>query len=204
MEGEAELTSWEESSLVIDRLCDQARGQNTAVTCFYFDWAAGKDQSPTWMLGSLLKQMVSRMEMIPEEISRAFEEDKKVIGGRGPQLVDIVKMLQLAASLQPTFICVDGLDECSGAQLVRIIDSLKQILDKSPATRIFLSGRFHIKAQVETALVGQVVNVSIAPTESDVTRYIRAKLREDETPDAMDEILQADILAKVPPRISQM
>jgi len=43
MEGEAELTSWEDSPLVIDRLCDQAKGQNTAVTCFYFDWAAGKD-----------------------------------------------------------------------------------------------------------------------------------------------------------------
>ena len=189
---------------MIDRLCDQAKGQNTAVTCFYFDWAAGKDQSAIRMLGSLLKQMVSRMEMIPEEILRAFEEEKKVIGGRGPQLVDIVKMLQLAVSLQPTFMCVDGLDECSGAQVVRIIDSLKQILDKSPATRIFLSGRFHIKAQVERALVGQVVSVSVAPTESDVTGYIRARLREDETPDAMDEILEADILAKVPHWISQM
>jgi len=189
---------------VIDRLCDQARGQNTAVTCFYLDWAAGKDQSATRMLGSLLKQMVSRMEVIPEEISRAFEEERKVIGGRGPQLLDIVKMLQLASSLQPTFMCVDGLDECSGVQLVRVLNSLKQILDKSPSTRIFLSGRFHIKPEVERALVGQVVSVSVAPTESDVTGYIRARLREDETPDAMDEILEANILAKVPQRISQM
>ena len=189
---------------MIDRLCDHARGQNTAVTCFYFDWAAGKDQSATEMLGSLLKQMVSRMEVIPEEISRAFEEEKKVIGGRGPQLVDIVKMLQLTASLQPTFMCVDGLDECSGVQLVRVLNSLKQILDKSPTTRIFLSGRFHIKAQVERALVGQVVSVSIAPTEKDVTGYLRARLRDDETPDAMDEVLEADILAKVPQMVSHM
>jgi len=30
------------SSLVVDRLCDHARGQNTAVTGFYFDFAARK------------------------------------------------------------------------------------------------------------------------------------------------------------------
>ena len=39
-EGEPVLTSWGVSSLVVDRLCDQARGQSTAVACFYFDFAA--------------------------------------------------------------------------------------------------------------------------------------------------------------------
>ena len=34
------LTSLGDSSLVIDSLCDQARGQSVAVTCFYFDFAA--------------------------------------------------------------------------------------------------------------------------------------------------------------------
>ena len=49
------LTSGVVSSLVVDRLCDQAMGQNTAVTCFYFDFAARKEQSVTSMLGSLMK-----------------------------------------------------------------------------------------------------------------------------------------------------
>ena len=49
------LTSRDDSSLVVDRLCSQARGQNTAVTCFYFDFAARKEQSATNMLGSLVK-----------------------------------------------------------------------------------------------------------------------------------------------------
>jgi len=56
------------------------------------------------MLGSLLKQLVSGMEAIPEDIARAFQEEKKVIGGRGPQLTDIVKMLQTITSSQR--ICV--------------------------------------------------------------------------------------------------
>ena len=69
------LTNHNVSSLVADRLCDQARGQNTAVAYFYFDFAARKEQSAASMLGSLLKQIVRGMEVIPEEISRAFREE---------------------------------------------------------------------------------------------------------------------------------
>ena len=112
-ESKAVLTGRDGSSLVVDKLCDQTKGQNTAVACFYFDFAARKEQSATSMLGSLLKQMVSGMERIPEEISKAFQE-QKAIRGCGPLLVDIVKILQYIASSQPTFICIDALDECAG------------------------------------------------------------------------------------------
>ena len=198
------LTSWEHSSLVVDRLGDQARGQNAAVTCFYFDWAPRKEQSATSMLGSLLRQMVSGMERIPEEISRAFKEQRKIIGGRGPRLVDIVGMLEVATSSRPTFMCIDGLDECVGVQLPKVLGSLKQILDNSPVTRIFISGRFHIRGEVERALAGRVVTLSIAPAKGDIIEYLHARLGEDETRDAMNERLEADILEKIPQRISQM
>ena len=88
------LTSHDNSSLVVDRLYDQVRGQNIAVTCFYFDFAARKEQSATSMLGSLVKQIVSGMERIPGGVSRAFQEQKKATNGSGPQLADLVKMLQ--------------------------------------------------------------------------------------------------------------
>jgi len=74
--NEPMLTNHNDSSLVVDRLCNQTRGQNTLVTCFYFDFAARKEQSATNMLGSLLKQMVSGMERIPENISSAFQEQQ--------------------------------------------------------------------------------------------------------------------------------
>ena len=106
------LTSRDISSLVVDRLCDEAAGENTAVTCFYFDFAARKEQSATSMLGSLLKQVVGGLEMIPNEISEAFRGQKKAVGGRGPLLPDIVKMLQAITSSLRTFVCIDALDEC--------------------------------------------------------------------------------------------
>ena len=198
------LTCHHVSSLVVDRLCDRARGQNTTVTCFYFDFAARKEQSATAMLGSLLKQIVSGMEAIPEDISRAFQEQKKAIGGREPQLLDIVKMLQTITSLQPTFVCIDALDECAAVHRVKILDSLKQILEKAPGTRIFITGRPHIRAEMERRLGGHMASVSLCPNKEDIIRYLRVRLDDDETPDAMDGSLITDILEKIPESASKM
>ena len=198
------LTSRGDSSLVVDRLCDRTRGENTAVTCFYFDFAARKEQTVTSMLGSLLRQVISGMERVPEEISRAFREQKKAVSGRKPQLCDIVKMLQLITSSQRIFMVIDALDECTAVQRFRLFDSLKEILEKSPGARIFVTGRPHIRAEIETRLAGRVTSVSVGPARDDIIRFLRVKLSEDETPEAMDENLEADILEKIPGSVSEM
>jgi len=74
------LRSCDASSLVIDRLCDGARG-DAAVACFYFDFAAKKEQSPATILGPLLKQVVTGLEEIPANIVQAFRDQEKAIGG---------------------------------------------------------------------------------------------------------------------------
>ena len=198
------LTSRNVSSLVVDSLCDQARGKNVAVACFYFHFAAQKEQSSTSMLGSLLKQVVTGLGEIPGEIAKAYEDQKKVIGGRAPQLPDIIKMLQTTSSEKHTFICIDALDECAAEYRVKILDSLHQILQKSPGLRIFVTGRPHIQPEIANRLSGRVTTIEIAPRRGDVTRYLRARLSEDTAPDAMDSSLEADILKKIPEDISEV
>lgn len=195
------LTSRNISSLVVDTLCDRARGRNAAVACFYFDYAAQKEQSPTTILGSLLKQVVGGWKRIPQEIVEAFEDQKKVIGGRGLRLHEIVEMLEIASSSQRTFICVDALDECVAAHRVKVLRSLNLILQRSPRTRIFLTGRAHIMGEIERGLAGRVVILSISPKEGDIITYLRARLDEDRNPDAMDAYLEADIIKKIPESI---
>ena len=198
------LTNRDVSSLVIDSLCDQARGQNIAVACFCFHFAAQKEQSPTSMLGSLLKQVVAGLGEVPEEIAKAYEDQKKVIGGRAPQLPDIIKMLQTTSSGKPTFICIDALDECAAEYRVKILDSLHQILQKSPGLRLFVTGRPHIRAEITKRLSGRVTTIAITPRKGDVVRYLRGRLSEDTIPDAMDSSLEVDILKKIPEDISEM
>ena len=192
------------SSLVVDWLCDESRGENTAVTCLYLDFAARKEQSVARILGSLLRQLVGVMEKVPEEITQAFQEQKMAIGGRGPRLPDIVKMLQTITSSLRTFVCIDALDECVAAHRVKLLNSLKQILEKSPRTRIFMIGRPHVRSEIEKRLAGRVISVSVGARKDDIIEYLRLRLDEDETPDAMDESLEADILEKIPEYMSEM
>ena len=198
------LRSCDASSLVIDTLGDWAREQNAAVACFYFDFAAQKEQSPTSTLCSLLKQIVWGLEEIPGKIAKAFRDQKKVIGGRKLVLGQIVEMLQDISSSRPTFICIDALDECMAEYRAEVLDSLKQILHKSPSIRIFLAGRLQIRDEVEKHLAGRVVTVSIIPTKDDMVRFLRAKLKKDATPDAMDMSLEEDIIKNIPEKVSPM
>jgi len=189
---------------VIDRLCDWAGEQNATVACFYFDFAIQKEQSPTNVLGALLKQVVGGLEEVPVEIAKAYHDQKKVIGGRGPQLSDIVRMLQTASSKEPTFICVDAIDECVAGYRVKLLDSLNQVVEKSPGTRVFVTGRAHIRPEIGRCLGGRVTSVSISPRRDDIITYLRTRLHEDTTPDAIDSSLEADILRKIPDDISEM
>ena len=202
-DGELVLTGRVVSSLVVDRLCDQSGGQNTAVTCFYLDFAARKEQSVASILGSLLRQVVVGMEKVPEEVTRAFEKQKMAIGGRGPQLPDIVKMLQSITSSLRTFVCIDALDECAAVNRVKLLNSLQQILESSPHTRIFIIARPHVRGEIERRLAGRVISVSVGPSKNDIIEYLR-RLDEDETPEAMNESLEADILERIPENMSEM
>jgi len=73
---------------------------------------------------------------------QAHDDQKNSIGGWGPRLPDIVKMLQTTSSTKRTFICIDALDECVPEHRAKLLDSLNKILQKSPGTRIFVTGNF--------------------------------------------------------------
>ena len=190
--------------MIIDSLCSQARGKNATVACFYFDFAHQKEQSPTTMLGCLLKQLVLGLNDIPEEILEAYEERKKAIGGQRPQISNILNMLQTTSSRRRAFICIDALDECATEHRATLLDSLGQLLEQSPGTRVFVTGRPHIVPEIGRRLAGRVTSLSISPKRDDIVTYIRRRLAADTTPDAMDDTLEAEIVKKIPSDNSEM
>ncbi|RPA88347.1 hypothetical protein L873DRAFT_1787461 [Choiromyces venosus 120613-1] len=163
MEEEAQVpTGRDVCSLVIDSLCDQAAGQGAAiVACFYFDFEVQKEQTPTGVLGSLLKQLVVGLGEIPEEVSQAYQDQQNAIGRWAPRLSDIVKMLQATSCTERTFICIDSLDECAEGHRIKLLDSLNQILQRSPGTRTFVTGRPHLRPEIGRRLAGRVTSKGI-------------------------------------------
>ena len=143
LEKRISLTTRNTSSLVIDKLYDQASKQNLAVACLYCDFLAQQEQTITNMMGAILKQLVSRGD-IPNGVRRALQEGKEA-GGRRLLLADLARMLKIAiASLPPVFICIDALDEFLPKNLTELLESLRDIVLECPTTRIFLTGRPHV------------------------------------------------------------
>jgi len=200
------LTIGNFSSLVIDTLCDEpgGAGEDIAVACFYFDSTAQKEQSAANVLGALLKQVVGGFKQIPKEITDAFRRHKKFIGGRKLQLHEIVRMLGSFSSTQPTFFCLDAVDECASPDRARILLSLNDIIKRSPTTRLFVTGRPHIDGDVGKHLTGGVTVISISSRQDDIIRHIRTKFAEDATLDEMDEELETEIEKKLLETVSEM
>jgi len=191
------------SSLVIDSLCDQARGEDITVACLYCDFLAQQEQTITSMMGVILKQLVGGGE-IPIYVRKAFQEGQKEIGGRGLLLADLVGMLRTAiASLPQVFICIDALDEYLPKNLPELLESLRDIVRESPMTRIFLTGRPHVGETIQRYFTKAVV-VPITPNTDDIRYYLEMKLDRDEEPEAMDNDLRADIVKVILDRMSDM
>jgi len=189
---------------VIDTLCKQAVEGNVGVACFYFDFAVKEEQSLEEILGLVLKQVVGGLDKVPEKMVEAFRDRKKVIGGQRIELKQIVGFLQDITSARRTFICMDALDEYPAKHRVKLLDLLNQVLQKAPGARLFLTGRQHIRDEVDKNLAGRAVTRPITPSGNDIITFLHAKLKEDTMPHAMDESLKEEIIENLPKTVSGM
>jgi len=187
---------------VIDTLCDQADASNIAVACVYCDFNA-REQSATALFGALLKQVVSALEPIPDQVQKAFGDSKRGVGGRRLLLPDILKMLSKSLScLRRVFICIDALDEFPAKHRPELWESLQQIILKCTNTRLFLTGRLHIRGEVQKYFPGSANMLRISSGARDIRLYLEMKLRREFELDAMDKELEADILRIIPEVVS--
>ena len=200
----ARLNRGNNSSLVIDELRGQEDVDEMAVVYVYRDFGAQDEQSATGLLGALLKQAVGALESIPDQVQKAFRGSKKV-GGSRLLLPDILAILVKSLSCLPrVFICIDALDEFPEKRRPELWESLQQIMQKCPAARLFLTGRPHIRDEVNKYFPGTAEMLPVSPDQDDIKSYLSIRLRRDPEFDAMDEELEADILRIIPEVISGM
>jgi len=191
------------SSLVIDKLYDQAMGENIAIACLYCDYLVQQEQTTTNMIGAVLKQLLEKVD-IPKDLRRAFQEGKKVAGGRRLLLPDLVRRLKITiASLHQVFICIDALDEFLPKDLPALLEPLREIIQECPRTRIFLTGRPHVKENIQRYFTKAVV-IPINPNTDDIRNYLEMRLDRDDEPEVMDNDLRADIVRIIPEKMSDM
>ena len=197
------LTARNTSSLVIDSLCDQAGKEDIAVVGLYCDFLAQEEQTTTNIMGAILKQLVGRGG-IPDYLREAFQKAQREFGGRGLRLGNLMEMLKIAiTSLPKAFICLDALDECLPKHLPELLKFLGDIVRECPRTRIFLTGRPHVREDIQRYF-SRVVVIPISPNTDDIRNYVEMRLDSDTEPEAMNKDLRVDIVRIILEKISDM
>ena len=190
------------SSLVIDNLRNLA-GEDIAVAGLYYGAPAQQEPTIENVMGAILKQLLGRGD-IPKDIRGAFQEGKGETDGRGLRLADLVGMLKIAiASLRQVFICIDALDECRPEDLPELLKSLRDIVRESPTTRIFLTGRPHVREDVQRYFTTMVV-IPISPNTDDIRSYLEMRLGGDAGLETMNDDLRGDIVRVILEKLSDM
>jgi len=197
------LTARNTSSLVIDSLCDQAETEDIAVAGLYCDFLSQQEQTIANVMGAIMKQLGGRVG-IPDYLREAFQKGQREFGGRGPRLVNLIRMLKKAiSSLPQVFICLDALDECLQKYLPELLESLGDIVQECPRARIFLTGRPHIRGDIQKYFPSVVV-IPISSSPGDIRNYVEMRLKRDDEPEAMNKELRNDILRAIQEKISDM
>ena len=185
---------------MIDSLRDQAREGVVAVASLYCDFLA-QEQTITHIMGAILKQLV-RGGDIAEYLRRGFRRGEADMGGRGLRLPDLMKLLRMAlASLRQVFICIDALDECPPKHLPELLVSLRELIRECPGTRIFLTGRPHIRENIQRYFP-KAFEMPITTKREDIRKYLQKRLGRDDEPEAMDNDLRDDIMRIIPETLS--
>ena len=189
---------------MIDSLCDRARNEDIAVVGLYYDFLSQQEQTIANIMGAILKQLVVGRGGIPDYLREEFQKGRREFGGRGLRLADLIAFLKIAiASLPQVFICFDALDECIPKYLPELLSSLRDIVRESPGTRIFLTGRPHVREDIQRYFF-RVVVIPINPNTDDIRNYVEMRLDRDAEPEAMSNGLRADIVRVILEKISDM
>ena len=200
------LTSNEISSLVIDTLRDQTRGQNVAVLGLYCDYQAQGEQSAVNMIGGLLRQVIWGEAGIRGEIRSAFSESKRR-GGQGLRIPDMLRLfVKVVSSIDRVYICVDAVDELLPKNRLEFLRELRRITQDAPNTRLFLTTRPSIQAELVRQLRGAPYVIKIVADQGDIASYLTQKIEDDyaQDPDLMTGDLKNDIIRTMLGKASEM
>jgi len=157
------------------------------------------------MISSVLRQFVMGMPEMPMELAVAFRAEKRHLGGRALEVETIIDIFpKVLASFDRTFICIDALDEFRVGDRAMFLQLLKKIIDKSPNTRLFLTGRLHIRPELDNQFRRPFTTITVQPRQDDIRQYLTRKLDDDFGYGPMNDELREEIITKIGSQDSEM
>ena len=100
-------------------------------------------------------------------------------------------------------ICIDVPDEFPEEYRPELFKSLAQITRESLGTRLFVTGRQHIREEVGRHFFSRE-EIRIIPSKEDIKKYLAMRLSNDIQPGIMNDSLREEILTIILERILEM
>ena len=181
------------SSVVIDDL--RSRCPDIGVACLYADYKDQANQTLYHILGTFLRQLLTTaQEPIPDEIIEKLRSIQREGGRVGDDNLPLLKIR--LNQLERAFICIDAVDELESKVRRQLLNALKELSTNN--TRLFLTGRSHMKTEVQECFQATgAFTVTITANERDIETFVRQQIRDDPDPDAIDEVLERDIIGAI-------
>ena len=191
---------------MIDTLCEQARRNGVVVLFFYCDHRVQKGQSAVNIIGCLLRQFVWGAAEIPEGVHSLFEDSESRKGCRkGLQLPDMVKLfIKTIIPIERAYICIDAVDELPPQDRSEFLDALRQIIREVPNTRLFLTGRPHLREETEKHLMEGAYCINVVVDQGDIAKHMSRKLDISRDTGVVTEDLKNDTTAGMSEKASEM
>ena len=178
------------SSVVIDDLRSQF--PDIGVAYLYADYKDQANQTMVNILGTFLHQLlITAREYIPngDEVIRKF---KSIDGGLTAKRNLYLLKVRLN-QLKHAFICIDAVDELEPKVRRQLLNVLKEL--NTGNTSLFLTGRGHIDSEVQEHFqVATRYTVVIGVNQPDIQTFVRQQIADDPYLDAMDELLEKEII----------
>jgi len=159
---------------VINFLLSNTADQNSGVSYIYCDYQEAESLKASAIIGTLVRQLLSRRMDIPIDIENRMEE----IVDRHPDCEDMLGLLVIMAKKFSTlYIVIDGIDECDPEQRAEVLTAFTELLNLGqPVVKIFTSSRMteDIQHACENYGLIRFTEQTIAP---DISRVVRETVR---------------------------
>lgn len=185
------------SQLIEHILADKAtKSERSVVTYAYCDFRKPESLEATQILGSIVAQLCSELDLIPECVRAAYVESKSAGHHAGPQLTLLQDAVLEMLEAYKVYILIDGLDEIPRVEQVG--DILHNIVSKNAHlnAKILVTGR-----RTESLEQSFIDDLQLRLTDhtkeirDDIKSYINGRFGSDRDfqrlpPDVKEHILQ--------------
>lgn len=161
-------------SIAIDYLIERSRNENFKVVYVYYEYKQQKVQTNIHIVRNLLRQLISQLTAIPEEIGDLYDEFTKT-GVNHDLIQTLTEHLLSQFQTYRTIAVFDALDECNSDQIKYLLELFRGMPRGS--SRILASSRPHSTFLYDLS-DPDVRRINIVADESDLKNFVMVKLND--------------------------